>query len=276
TFNFRMGNQLRCSIVLNLWSIHGVHGRAFAEPTQPPHLADHDRPLRTTRIVEPPDFRHLAKRRETSLETEALSITIAPDETCGFISGSPYNPVTCENPHYQCAWVGEIGILCGPVLEDSDKWDYYLRCYERDQALDNGICNNICKFAHCLTYVYPKGVKDYRCAPTRALQSVSFTVDTERPVQFITATVSLSTATETSHTLTEIDIGPVTTTVLESSHDSNLGAIIGGAVGGFAALLLIASTIFWFVRRSRRDDHPGKAGPSKTHEMSGEPAHSQA
>ncbi|RFN50615.1 hypothetical protein FIE12Z_5119 [Fusarium flagelliforme] len=291
---------VRFLLVLNLWSIQGVYGRALSEPTQSSHLADYGRPLRTTHLVEFHDFRNMAKRDSP----ESVPITIAPDKTCGFISGSPYNPVTCMNPAHQCAWEDNQikAVMCGAVLDKNDEnWVVNLNCFERDEALDTQLCGDTCKgnqinllctnrsAPYCKTYAYPKGVRDYICAPTRALQSVSFTVDTERAAQFITATVPLTvgqaTETETSYTFIETDTEPVTTSISEASKtippppspsskpDSNLGAIIGGAVGGFAALLLIVLAIFWFVRRLKSDDTPGKGGSIKTHEMSGEPTH---
>ncbi|CAG7557797.1 unnamed protein product, partial [Fusarium equiseti] len=246
-------------------SIQGVYGRALSEPTQSSHLADYGRPLRTIHIVESPDFRNMAKRDETDILTAA--------------------------------------IICGAVLDKKlENWELYFRCFERDQALNTQLCDDVCQSnplnlcytnssaPYCKTYAYPKGIQDYICAATRALQSVYFTVDTERAAQFITATVPVTveqpaTETGTSNTFIETDTEPVTTTIPEPSKsitpspfpsskpDSNLGAIIGGAVGGFVALLLIVLAIFWFVRRLKSDDTPGSI---KTNEMSGEPATSQA
>lgn len=140
-------------------------------------------------------------------------------------------------------------------------------------------------------YSYEDGVKDYRCATaslSRA-QEVSFTYDGQRGRRFTTLTVagdaaetptSSSTSTssteepEESETETEtptesdditttitIDPGRVTSEKPVETEDGksdgpNIGAIVGGSIGGFVALSLIVLGAVWLLRRNKKNQTP--------------------
>lgn len=74
---------------------------------------------------------------DTELPTP-LTITVAPDSTCGFITGG-YRPMTCINGR-ACSWEsGKLNaIFCG--LQK-----IYTTCLNRDDALDPDICGDSCK-----------------------------------------------------------------------------------------------------------------------------------
>lgn len=127
-----MGNLLQSAILLGLWVVQGSHGRFLPEPTQRPHIADLDRPPAPTQI---------AKRQKTS---DVFILTIATDETCGFLSGRPGTPITCQN-HHTCMWVSSLGIFCGEPEEDIKKWQVHVRCYDRKAALNPNFCNDTCQ-----------------------------------------------------------------------------------------------------------------------------------
>ncbi|KAH6885173.1 hypothetical protein B0T10DRAFT_539611 [Thelonectria olida] len=253
-----MSSLLHSAIALGLWTIQGSYGRVLSEPTQRPHIADHNRPPAQTHMVEVSELKHIAKRQKTSLSNNVFTVTVAPDETCGWLSGSAGNPVTCEN-HQSCMWVSALGIICG-VLEDSKNWEIYLRCLDRDAALNTNLCNDTCESntfflrcteetaAYCRTYAYSQGIQDYRCAPTpiNRVQSVYFTYNGQNDAQFLTATY-----TDINSDMSSIE--PVSSTIPPPPPPSppnhvNIGAIIGGAIGGFVAVSLIAFTIFLFIR----------------------------
>jgi hypothetical protein len=115
--------------------------------------------------------------------------------------------------------------------------------------------------AYCKTYAYPEGIEDYRCAPTPVtrVESVSFTYKGQDHAEFFTTTL-------THGDITSIEPTPTTTPETSATippppppppkSEPNIGAIIGGAIGGFIALSLVALAIFWSVRRSKKNDTP--------------------
>lgn len=120
---------------------------------------------------------------------------------------------------------------------------------------------------YCATYLYPDAIKDYRCSSTPAtrVSSVDFTYRGQENAAFVTTLMPLSgprisstKSTESSSSIdssASISASSFPSTDLPSSKN-NLGAIIGGAIGGFAALSLVIIAIFWFVRQSRQKQHP--------------------
>ncbi|KAJ4251806.1 hypothetical protein NW757_006638 [Fusarium falciforme] len=192
---------------------------------------------------------HLGKRQETA-SVNTYTVVNSPDETCGFLSGSPGNAINTERSS-----------------------------------------------AYCAVYSYEDGVKDYRCATaslSRA-QGVSFTYDGQRGRSFTTLTVagdavetptpsSTSTTTteepEESETETETptESDDITTTItvdpdrvtsagpVETEHGKsdgpNIGAIVGGSIGGFVALSLIVLGAIWLLRRNKKNQtSPNQPAP---------------
>jgi hypothetical protein len=138
------------AIVLLLWTIQGSQGRVISEPTQRLYAPSHDRLPAQTNMMEIPLPLHVVKRQITSSSDDALTVTIAPDETCGWLSGRAGVPITCEN-RQPCMWMKSIALICGP-LNDYRKWEYHLMCYERAEALNTDICNDLCVSGHTLRW----------------------------------------------------------------------------------------------------------------------------
>ncbi|PNP51113.1 hypothetical protein FNYG_15918 [Fusarium nygamai] len=279
-----MSKLLRFAIVLILWTIQGSQGRVISEPTQRLYVPSHDRPPAQTKMMEIPLPQHAVKRQIASSSNDVVTVTIAPDETCGWLSGRPGVPITCEN-HQPCMWMSSIALICGP-LEDYSKWEYHLRCYEREEALNPDVCDDVCvsgnnlrctetSAAYCRAYAYPDGIQDYRCVPTRETRasSVSFTYKDQKNAGLVTATYTNSnsqtvstefvSSTTSSSSSTAPPPSSATTHPPPSppSNSNNIGAIVGGAIGGFVALSVVILAIFWFVRRSKKDGTPPAQRP---------------
>lgn len=94
-------------------------------------------------MVEIPELRHMAKRQQTTVSNAVFTVTIATDETCGWLSGSPGSPITCEN-HQPCMWDGALGIICG-VPDNPNNWQVHVRCVESAVALNTGLCSDVCQ-----------------------------------------------------------------------------------------------------------------------------------
>lgn len=79
----------------------------------------------------------LRARQATSTST-TYTITIAPDETCGYLSGAAGAAITCTN-NEACTWVADppLGIWCGDDVHDD--------CLPMSVALDPNECNDVCQ-----------------------------------------------------------------------------------------------------------------------------------
>lgn len=89
------------------------------------------------------------------------------------------------------------------------------------------------------------------------VSSVSFTYDGQNNADLITTTYTRTNShiSSTEPVFSTIPPPPPPSRLPPPNHH-NVGAIIGGAIGGFVALSLIAFAIFWFVRRRKKDDTP--------------------
>ncbi|EXK76958.1 hypothetical protein FOQG_18316 [Fusarium oxysporum f. sp. raphani 54005] len=279
-----MSNLLHSAIMLGLWAVQGSHGRLLSEPTQRSQIADLDRPPAPTRMVDISEPRYMAKRQETSLSNNVYVVTIATDETCGWLSGRPALSITCEN-HHSCMWVSSLGIFCGEP-EDFKNWQVHIRCIDREMALNPGLCNDTCQTnplflrcieksaAYCGTYVFPQGIQDYRCSSTPAtrVSSVSFTYNGQKNAGFVTTTYTVSDSQVVSTKSASSTIPPSSSSSpTPPPNNNNIGAIIGGAIGGFVALALVILAIFCFVRRSKKDNtrSPTQVAPMEQAPLSG-------
>ncbi|QPC58089.1 hypothetical protein HYE67_000320 [Fusarium culmorum] len=191
-------------------------------------------------------------------------------------------------------WSKNLAIICGETTRTKD-WEVHLTCYDRKVALDSKQCNDTCRSdvmalhctntsdPYCGTYIYePGGILDYRCSSTRGgrQSTVSFTHDGQLDAGFSTQTFevtkdktsppSTSVTTTYSHTIPASSFPSSTSTsasLPSSSDQKNLGAIIGGAVGGFVAVSLVALAVFWTIRKSRnKKSRQSFQGDSLEHE----------
>ncbi|KAF5245997.1 hypothetical protein FANTH_7087 [Fusarium anthophilum] len=244
-------------------------------------------------------------------EDTAITVTIAPDETCGYVGGNEDAPVTCPSSRL-CSWAvtGGLGLLaCESQI--------YITCLESSRAVNSTRCNDVCQSntfnllctnsnrPFCRTYVYPSGIFDYGCASTTVedLVRVQFTFEGQKNPKLsivtltdeasgglgepVTVTVQgKATGSPSAVTVYMIPQPPSeSTTSSESSSSSNkstpVGAIVGGVVGGVAVLGLIGLGAFCLVRRQKRNSHQESIVPtgqlSMTHPMdqSQYPYHSQ-
>ncbi|KAK3985860.1 hypothetical protein QBC44DRAFT_150933 [Cladorrhinum sp. PSN332] len=221
----------------------------------------------------------------SSTSTPTYTLTGAPDMTCGYLSGSSGNPITCANGK-KCQWEAEqVGaIFCG--FEKTDR--AYVRCVPRSVATDPSLCNDVClgndfyllctnsNEPFCRTLAFPDGVRDFRCASTSlaSAQAISWTyggqvgrvlttsvirdeTSSAGAVPGITLThIPTQTSEEPIPTNNPVSTSPPNTQTAEPKDDDGppLGPIIGGAVGGVAVLAFILAGIFFLIRRSRRQD----------------------
>ncbi|KAH7113650.1 hypothetical protein B0J13DRAFT_574132 [Dactylonectria estremocensis] len=256
--------RLFVALVFSIWTIIANCG-LLSEPTQRYSIAYNEQPPAPTQPTEAFKLGQLAERRDTKLEDHTFTLTIAPNPTCGFLSGSPGNAITCENGQ-RCFWEQDYlsAIFCGT---DSNA-EVHLACVERETATNPEFCDNVCQSnrailrctntssPYCRTYAYPDGVHDFRCASTivPSPESVWFTHSEQNDRNFSTILYSdgLSITLRDSVTLSTTS-STATTSPLKSKDDGspNIGPIVGGAIGGFAVLSLLVLGIIWLLRRTK-------------------------
>jgi hypothetical protein len=80
----------------------------------------------------------LGKRQASTTPATTFTVVISPDSTCGFLSGSPGNAITCSNGDL-CSWeLAHVpAIFCGTTA--------YLQCLDREDALDPELCDDVCQ-----------------------------------------------------------------------------------------------------------------------------------
>ncbi|KAF4456670.1 hypothetical protein F53441_1226 [Fusarium austroafricanum] len=218
-----------------------------------------------------------------------LAVTIAPDKTCGYMSGAVGVPITCGNGS-PCSWAATSGVglvACGTEI--------YVNCVESSQAVDPKACNDVCQSntynllctnsdePYCRTYAFPNGIKDYRCESTsvKSIQSVEFTYDGQKNAKFSTTTLSDGIESnkpeptisikkdDKSDSSASSDGAPASTSTdpsdsSEETHHSSksstpIGAIVGGVVGGVALIGIIGLVAVCLLRR--RKPKPAPAAP---------------
>ncbi|KAK0750578.1 hypothetical protein B0T18DRAFT_409157 [Schizothecium vesticola] len=234
------------------------------------------------------------KRQATTSSSITYTLTKAPDSTCGFLSGAPGVAITCENKE-TCLWESQyIGaVFCGLGDENPS----YLRCFNREDALNTASCNDVCQSnsfnllctgtasPYCRTYAYPSGIRDYRCAatPVTAPQSVLFTYSNQDdrtltvselggPVLSLIPSAAAgggtTTRERTTTTSSETTTATVSATVPPAEGGGSsppVGAIVGGVIGGLAVIGLLVLAAFFLIRRKKSQDlnttQPGPGVP---------------
>ncbi|RGP77714.1 hypothetical protein FLONG3_4173 [Fusarium longipes] len=257
---------------LNAYAMETGHARKQLMPSMPEITAD---PMEFLDQIQLLKRRELHQRQEVSSPFN-LTVTNAPDATCGYLSAEIGVPITCTNKEI-CAWAQVIensGVVrCGTEVK--------VKCYESSKAVDPALCNDVCQSdtmnllctdadtPYCRTYAFPNGISDFRCASSSltAVQSAEHTFYGQKNPKFtIRVANAAATATESegaeSETATESDVPSTITRVAASTNTASgdgekkrnsvpIGAIVGGAVGGVALIGFIMLGIFFILRRKR-------------------------
>ncbi|KAH7019567.1 hypothetical protein EDB80DRAFT_870203 [Ilyonectria destructans] len=221
----------------------------------------------------PADLELRRRQLGSDITSGTISITIAPDETCGFDQfGDTDSAWICQSSRH-CSWEsGRLNLVfCG--LQN-----LITTCQDSTFAVDTDLCDSACQsntlIGACTTSAYPScvevglgdGVSTWMCmnksttssiSTTRRLEDREFTtlilVDGTPISTFISSsTTTSSTTTSSTSTLpTHIPNG-----------GPNVGAIVGGVVGGLAVIGLTVLAILLILRRQKRNQTtPPKPSP---------------
>ncbi|CAF3646674.1 unnamed protein product [Fusarium graminearum] len=210
---------------------------------------------------------HLEVRADDGAPT--YTITYASDSVCGYLSGSVQIPISCENKN-RCLWELESFKYIACEIDGETTGIAHTKCLARDEALDANLCDDVCvsnaynlqctndTAPYCRTYAYPRGVRDYRCAPTPAtrVSSVDFTYDGQKfpdPIISTVTGVDRPRSSDSSSTTTEAEESSSTATAEAEPEPKNKG-LSEGAIGGiivgaiFGVFIVIGG--IWYYRRT--------------------------
>ncbi|KAF0637691.1 hypothetical protein FPSE5266_07341 [Fusarium pseudograminearum] len=221
-------------------------------------------PTLTTRAV------HLEVRADDGAPT--YTITYASDSVCGYLSGSVQIPISCENKN-RCLWELESFKYIACEIDGETTGIAHTKCLARDEALDANLCDDVCvsnaynlqctndTAPYCRTYAYPRGVRDYRCAPTPAtrVSSVDFTYDGQKfpdPIISTVTGVDRPRSSDSSSTTTEAEESSSTATA-EAEPNPKKKGLSEGAIGGLIVgvifgVLFVIGGIWWYRRTHPR------------------------
>ncbi|RSL61224.1 hypothetical protein CEP53_005190 [Fusarium sp. AF-6] len=250
-----------------------------------------------------PQLRELGLRQRRQHEdlddliSGTLTITIAPDATCGAYNNGR-NFLNCGNR--PCTW--ESGVInrvfclwegiytacldrtetCDEECSNSKK--YYARCADSLfpscglYSLGNGIYGHYCatsSLANSINTLWGRGPEDLTTVVVVNRSRVSLVVDDEdsestpesepERTAEITLETSPSTTTDPETTVREGTQSISTTTSPSNSphNNVNVGAIVGGVVGGLAVVCLTVGFLgFLFLRHRRRPENTPSNGPT--------------
>ncbi|CCT69294.1 uncharacterized protein FFUJ_07861 [Fusarium fujikuroi IMI 58289] len=237
------------------------------------------------RPTAPPATRTLKRRAVTSSQTttEEITITIAPDNTCGYISerlgasrACPLNDWCYFFPPVPAQSFTNGGVLCC----GETSFQYHATCINSEEYFVSSKCDGGCEVdnytlkctdsasPYCNTVSWEGSTFDYWCndLDISTAQSAALTYKGQTSRDFGTinerdysSLLSQMTEAQTERSVNAEATGTATSqsAATETNKDSGssgtpVGAIAGGTVGGAAALALIGVAVFFFLRRRKK------------------------
>ncbi|KAI0121000.1 hypothetical protein BJ170DRAFT_688417 [Xylariales sp. AK1849] len=197
-------------------------------------------------------------------------------DTCGYISASDsYYPLTCGTS-YTCTNSGDYRGCCQSSL-CSASTNFFTRCYDSTASACSGTnvgpntlcCTYSAAYPYCITYLWsttasPGAVfTEFNCDASRFSGQYFLAASTPSTTSSSssTSTTRTTSATTTSSLATASSSPAAVPIPSESSSSSsgggsstNIGAIVGGVVGGVAVLALIGLGIWFFLRKKKQNN----------------------
>ena len=83
-------------------------------------------------------------RRRAGTSVAPLTLLAAPDNTCGWVSGSIAVPYTCASG-YSCGLVLAQSTASGGVMcYNADSYNFRFACYDYNQYYSSTMCDHLC------------------------------------------------------------------------------------------------------------------------------------
>ncbi|EAA27956.1 hypothetical protein GE21DRAFT_3252 [Neurospora crassa] len=175
-----------------------VHALAFPGPQATDRVIIPS-DAQTPRPTLPPTLHHELFKRQVSGSASGSgsygdTIFVAPDNTCGYVSGLPGAAFTCVDPANYCVFIPSSGTIpgaagcCNPKL-----CGFRVACMDYSEVLVQSKCDDGCMAdtytakctgtdnPYCGTIVFPGGITDYFCGTLSGsrIQSAKTTWDGE-------------------------------------------------------------------------------------------------
>lgn len=238
----------------------------------------------TPKPTSPPDYHNLFRRQKP----EDQYVIVAPDATCGYISGRPGASYTC-GPGATCAFLSIKSDDGYVACCNSEECGFRATCVDYDDFFTSSSCTGGCEVdiltlkctatsaPFCNTISFAGGIQDFWCnnvnISTYQVASTSYSGQPEDrifqtfPYTDLTAEITIAssgtedslaatgnpTADSTSDTTTSTTASETSATeTSEPSSGTPIGAIVGGVVGGVGALALAGLAAFFILRRKKQ------------------------
>ncbi|TDZ23380.1 hypothetical protein Cob_v003665 [Colletotrichum orbiculare MAFF 240422] len=222
------------------------------------------------------------KRRQASTTTTVL---VAPDNTCGYISGRAGAAYTCGSAA-NCVFFTASGRNPGRVACcDAAECGARRTCYDRNQVSSSSLCNDGCLVDQftlkctassrpfCNTVSFSGSVFDYWCnsleISTAQAAQTTYDGETGRTWAPLALTDDASSSVlrppsasgRFTATATGSPADPVASSPTDNDGDNGtknksstpVGAIVGGVIGGIALIALIGLGIFLILRKKKQN-----------------------
>ncbi|KAF4997273.1 hypothetical protein FDECE_12133 [Fusarium decemcellulare] len=229
----------------------------------------------------PPRVHDLFRRANKDKDEEGTTVLMAPDATCGYISGRAGAAYTC-GVDATCLFLtssagGDGAVACCDTVE----CNYRASCVDFNDYFQSSKCNDGCEvdaftlkctdtaLPYCNTISFDGGIIDYWCnnVEISTLQKakttydgqtggVSFSevalTDSSSEITFATTGTLAHGASVTADAASDATADASATETSKKDDDKSstpVGPIVGGVVGGIGAIGLLGLGAFFFLRR---------------------------
>ncbi|KAK2018757.1 hypothetical protein LZ32DRAFT_643390 [Colletotrichum eremochloae] len=213
------------------------------------------------RPTKAPVYGDLRKR-----QTSEVTVLVAPDNTCGYVSGRAGAEYTCGG-----------SATCRVACCGSQNCNAPRTCFDYKDIYSSSLCDSGCRVdtetrkctetaqPFCRTVSFSDDIYGYWCASEEnsTPQAVLTTYAGQRARQFSEVVVTLGDTTSSSAnrpigssatTASDLDEATSTAPVPAPQPSSTpVGAIVGGVVGGVAVIALIGFGIWFFIRKKNHN-----------------------
>ncbi|POR32301.1 Uncharacterized protein TPAR_07490 [Tolypocladium paradoxum] len=246
----------------------------------------------------PPPGLHELVRRQDGASSYTLTMAVAPDNTCGYISANPTR-----------LWACESGMTCGLVLSGPthsgvlicNGTNFFTGCVDYTAFYSSSSCNPACasnslllkwyetlsslslrittsSIGYCGTIVFPGGITDYECNSfSNSVATMAFTTFSGQTGRHYSTTILIWGASKTLlNTASAAPSASASATSTsgggngsDKTSETPVGAIVGGAVGGLAAIGIAGIALLLLLRNKNKKQGLQEkiASPPKYHPL---------